>query len=360
MLSSRLLADQEISTQLLGRLKCPESKEWIKKHWLVSQPYKHIHHVVAYAAITHSIVELVPLVFQTRWFSDERYFVDIRPELMASSTEFREALTAHAVGFLPATEHSDEYHRALTVLAYVQDDRAAEAIEERAKTERPFFYESLCLLAIGSEKSIKAFSRIADQFFEYKNDNEDENAEYAFAVFPTSYLGSFCTEATEKYVLSLVHSDQPVRQVHGLSLVNKFGTDRLLKEKVKHWNVDGYMNLPDSQKYGERLGADSWLELWSGSPTDEQKKTLVQLAGDILDPRVESILIELLSNFELAGHASQSLAKMGSVRACPEIRRLLRDSKPNDSGGNWNGDCAFRALRVLREPRCCGGHRPIS
>jgi hypothetical protein len=350
MLHSKQLSEQAIATQLLGRVKCDESEIVLRDYWSNNEPSKHIRHVIAHAAVTHGIVELVSIVFQTRWFIRERYFVDIRPELEATSEDFQTALKEYACQYLPADQHSDDYQRAITVLGYMADPAAVEAIKKRTTGQRPFFYETLCLLVIGSPQAIECYSRIVGEFIAFKeSDEEDENARYAFAVFPSSYIGSFVTTDSENYVLNLLRSDKPRHQIYGKRLATKLGTATLLKEKVIRWNVEGYMSLSDPDSFGQHLGAENWLSLWNDGPTLEHQATLVKVAKDLRDPRIETILIQNLANIEIAGSCAQSLAGMGSQRACTAIRKLLRESQPDKEGKNWNAYCAFWAIHTLRD-----------
>ncbi|MDB5337484.1 MAG: lyase domain protein repeat-containing protein, partial [Planctomycetaceae bacterium] len=166
LLTSRMEAKRALATELLGRLNCEESRNAIEVQWATNTPTKRIYPLISNAAISHGIVALVPHVFRTRWFSEDHYFVDLRPELFASAQGFRNSLAEYSCKFIPCESHSDDYRRALMVLAYLNDERAVVTIRKRTQDRIPFFYESMCLLAIGSRQAIEVYSSLIDRYIE--------------------------------------------------------------------------------------------------------------------------------------------------------------------------------------------------
>lgn len=351
LLNSRMEAERALATELLGRLICQESKNVIEAHWTENKPSKRMHRFVSSAAISQGILSLIPCVFRTWWFSRDRLYVNLRPELMATTQNFRDSLADYALNFIPSENHSDEYQRALMVLSYLGDERAVDAIKQRTNGTIPFFYESMCLLAIGSSKAIEVYSSLIDRYFEAKKGGieKEQVKDWRNAVTPHAQIGNLVTPEVEEFVSNQINSDNTERQLIGHFLARWLGTERLLLQKVKHWPVQGY-TMPHMRDFGSRLGAENWIKLWKQSSNKKEKKTLIKIARDLYDTRVEEILIGCLDDVKLAGQCAQSLASIGSQRACPNIRNFLTRERNVDNDKDWTRYLAFRALATLRDP----------
>lgn len=349
LLSSRMMAEQALATELLGRMRCDESKRTIANHWTLNEASKRVYPLVSSAAISHSIVELVPHVFRTWWFTRDRYFVDLRPELLATTQEFRDTLTSYAAQYLSSQDHSDDYQRSLMVLGYLKDDLAVDAIRERTKDATPFFYESMCLLASGSQKAVELYSSLIDRFLDIPRDepSHEEYSRIRDGYVPHAQVANLATSTVEDFVCDQIDSDDRERQLLGRFLSKWLGTSRLLRHMVKRWRVEGYI-IPGDHKFGRRVGADGWLDLWCEATTRKSKTAIIQIAADIRDVRVEDTLIQCLQDSELAGSCAQSLGFIGSQRACPALRQLL-NTEPGKKE-EWNQEMAFMALARLRDP----------
>jgi hypothetical protein len=350
LLASRMTAERALATEILGRLKCPESTCTLESYWTANTPSNRLHGLVSGAAISHGIIGLVPLVFQTSWFTDDRYFVDLRPELFATSDAFRQALATYATRFIPAMVHSLDYERALTVLAYLGDDRAVDAIKLRTKTQLPYHYESMCLLVIGSTKSVELYSSLVSRYLIAPQEGTKELESRRSAIVPWGAIGSFATKELEEYVVGQIASEIVERQMVGRQLATKIGTDRLLELVVKHWRIKGYSFIGGDDQVGTRMGCDKWIELWNRNLPTDQRRALIEMARALRDTRIESALIECLSNSDLAGSCAQALSMMGSDRACQAIRKLLATRPAENEANGWSQEMAFRALARLRDP----------
>lgn len=353
LFKSRMIVDRALATELLGRIKCAESAKALVDFWQENPTSKRLLGYIANAAISHGLVQLVPDVFQTPWFARDDYFVDLRPELLATSEEFRRELTNLACRYLPSEKHSDEYRRSLSVLGYLGDRRAVEAIKHRTQNNSPFFYESLCLLVIGSVEAIEVYSSLVDRFLEEKRsglEHDEEQNKWGAVTGCMSSVGGMTTSHVEDFVITQILSEDPERQLIGRHLAKKLATERLLPMVIKRWRVDGYSFFGGDDELGRQLGSEMWLELWNREPAQEEKQALLQVAADLRDPRIEDILIEHLVDPELAGYCAHSLAGMGSVRACPAIRQLLAQRCELENEKDWPRNSAFYALVRLRDP----------
>lgn len=351
LLNSKMIADQALACQLLGRLICRESKEVLKTHWTTHQPNKRIHWLVSHTAISLGIVELIPIVFKRRWFTSENFFVNLRPEIMGSTKEFRESLSEYSLRFISSEEHSRDYQRALMILSYLKDDRAVDAVKKSTKDRFPFYYESLCLLAIGSSKAVNLYSSLIDRYLKAKESglNEDEEQKLWNAVVPYARIANLVTPEIEQFVCNQLDSDDTQRQLIGRFLADWIGTEKLLLHKVKRFRVEGYVTLFDND-LGKKIGAENWVNLWETSKTKDEKNDLIQIAGDLKNSQVEDILIQSVDDPDLAGQSVQSLGKMGSQRACPGIRQLLLNLIHSGNDKDWKCQVAFIALARLRDP----------
>ena len=350
LLASRMDAERALATELLGRLRCPESSDALEAHWTANHPTMRVHALVSSAAISHGIVALVPHVFQTWWFTHEDFFVDLRPELLATTRDFRNTLVEYASKFIPSNEHSDDYQRALMILAYLNDERAIEAIKQRNEDAVPFFYESLSLLAIGSRRAVEVYSLLIDAYLEVKKAGLEgkQLEEWRFAAVPHARVGNLVTPEVEDFVSIQMDSEDTDRQLIGRFLAEWLGTDRLLAHMVKRLQVKGY-TFPVNSRLGRRLGSDKWIELWDHTSTAKEKEWLIGIAGDLCDTRVEDVLLECLEDSELSGYCAASLAAMGSQRACPAILKLLTTEGDITNGKDRNRSMAFHALTSLRD-----------
>jgi hypothetical protein len=351
LLTSRFEAEQALATELLGRLKCDESRHKLESFWTVNAVCKRVHPLVSRAAITHGIVSLVPHVFQTWWFETDHYFVDLRPELIASTQDFRTALAEFASKYIASETHSEDYRRALMILAYLKDERAVSAIKKRTQNKVPYFYESLCLLAIGSRQAVEVYSSIVDRYIAAHAaamEKEDREKWWDGAI-PHAQIANLATGDVEQFVCDQIDSDNVERQLIGRFLARWIKTERLLLYIVKRWNIDGYTHIGE-REFGRHLGAENWLRLWQEANTLRDRKALIEIASDLRDTRTENILIEHVDVSELGGYCAQSLAFIGSQRACPAIRRLLAKGGESNRDIKWHREMAFRALARLRDP----------
>lgn len=351
LLNSKMIADQALASQLLGKLVCKESNEVLKDHWTTHLPNKRIHWLISHAAISLGIVELIPLVFKRRWFTSENFYVDLRPEIMRSTKEFRESLAEYSLRFISTEEHSGDYQRALMILSYLNDDRAVYKIKDNTKDRFPYYYESLCLLAIGSPEAVDLYSSLVDRYLEAKQSglNKDKAQKLWHAVIPNADIANLVTPETEHFVCAQIDSKDPQRQLIGRFLAKWIGTEKLLLQKVKRLSIDGYITIPDND-LGKKIGVENWVNLWESSKTKDEKKDLIQIASDLKNSQVEDILIQCLGDPELAGQGAQSLGKMGSQRACPGIRQLLLNLIHSGNDKDWKCQVAFIALARLRDP----------
>ncbi|MEZ4647441.1 MAG: NACHT domain-containing protein [Candidatus Eisenbacteria bacterium] len=351
MLDSPMHAEQALATEILARLRCPESRDALEAHWTANAVGRRLHATVSRAAMSHGLVSLVPHVFGTRWFTDERYFVDLRPELLATTVEFREALAKYALQFVPSDGDSDDYHRALSTLAYLKDERGVDPVRERTNNSMPLAYESQYLLAIGSREALDVYSTLVDRFVEAKNAGLDHESEkhWDYGVIPWAGVANLVTSEVEEFVCGQIDSTETVRRGIGRSLAQRLGTGRLIGHMVRHWGADDCTHLR-TRGLGNRLGSEAWIELWNQIAEAGERKALAVIAGDLRDPRVEGLLIKSLVVPKIGGYCAGSLAEMGSQQACAAMRHLLASGGRTDESWDWDRHMAFIALCVLRDP----------
>lgn len=352
LFESHMLSEQALATELLGRMKCDESKQKLSDFWTTNPASKRLLPFVSNAAISHGIVELVPDVFHTWWFTHDNYFVDLRPELMATTELFRTALAEHACQFIPSDEHSDDYRRAITVLGYLCDERAVEAIKIRTQDKFPFFYESLSLIAIGSAAAMDVYAALIDRYVEAKHaglEKDEARDTWAAITAYSSSVGRLVTKESEELAAKLIQSGDPEQQLVGNRLGLKLGTDALLSLLIRHWKIKGYHTTVRTE-LGRRIGADKWLAHWNDAPGEDETHALVQIAAELRDPRIEDAIIKSLDIPSLTPYCAQSLAAMGSVRSCPYLRRLLAERCKANDQDDWSMGMLFHSLAILRDP----------
>lgn len=349
LLNSKMLADQALACQLLGRLICEESKNILKTHWLRNNPNKRIHSIISSAAISHGIVELIPIVFKTWWFTRENFFVDIRPELIGTTQKFRDELSNYCLKFISKEQNLDNYQRALMILSYLNDERAVDTINKRTENEIPFYFESLCLLAVGTLKAIKVYSRLLDRYIveKEKESDEEKKRKLWYSFVPHARTGNLITDELEVFVSDLIVSNDLDKEHIGCFIAEWLGSEKLLIHMIANWNNESTISLSLTNFRG-KIGAESWINLWEKTTEIKVKKALISIAGNLQNIKVEEILIECLDNTELAGNAVQSLRSIGSQRSCPAIRKVL--FKDYDGDSNWVNEVAFSSLAALRDP----------
>ncbi|MEQ9304665.1 MAG: HEAT repeat domain-containing protein, partial [Marinoscillum sp.] len=267
-----------------------------------------------------------------------------------STQEFRNSLVEYASNYIHSDQHSDDYHRALKVLGYLKEKRAIETIKIRTQDNIPFYYETLYLLAIGSSDALDAYSLLIEKYIEAKSAGfeREQDEKWMEGITPHANIGSLISQNVEEFIYNLTESEDRKRQIIGRFFALWLGTsERLLELVVKYWDIKGYVTT-GPHRFGRRLVSKKWLDLWDELSTVQNKKTLIRIARDIYDTRIEDILIETLKNPELSGFSVQSLAAMGSQRACPAIRKLLDLDYVDNK--DWIREMAFRALCDLRDP----------
>ncbi len=350
MQRSQMEADRGLAIELLGRMPCSESREAILSYWISEKPTPRLRTVVAHAAISLGIPELVGEIFQAWWLKRDGYFIDLGPELAASSDDLRMELSNLASVHLDQPE-SEDYRRAIMLCGYLLDAQAIKAIERRTQNEHPYFYESLCLLRLGSAEALDLYKKLVDRYLHLKGDAEISNDEYNrwSCVFPfPEHIGRKPTNELVDYSIELIRSSNKDRQRAGCSLAGILYDPKLFAEMVRQglFSSFAYSNY---RGVGQVIGADRWLELWTTIESVDGHKSLLSIAADLRDTRVEDMVIVALQKKQLCNQAAIALMRMGSTRACPHLRSLLTDTSYYSKEDSWKIGSVVQALIALRD-----------
>jgi hypothetical protein len=140
------------------------------------------------------------------------------------------------------------------VLSYLGDERAVGAIKQRTQEAIPFFYESMCLLAIGSQQAMDLYSSLIDRYVEAKKAGleHDDDFKLHSAFVSHAQIANLVTSEVEEFVCRQIDSEETERQLIGRFLAKWLGTERLLLYMVKRWHVEGYLIFGE-HGFGQRL-----------------------------------------------------------------------------------------------------------
>lgn len=348
---SRFAAEQALAVELLGRMPCIEAEQELSNYWCRNKPSARLRPILAHAAISLGIVGLAEDVFRTWWFKHDNYFVDLGPELAASPEEFRNALSRLARIYLNQSEHSEDYQRAVMLLGYLQDPEVIDAIDRRTLASHPYFYESLCLLRIGTAEALHVYKRLINAYLTAKGEADVVNEEYDrwSAVFPfPQHIGRRPSQELEEFAIELIRSPEKDNQSAGCSIAGIVYTARPFLEMVQLGLFNGH-RYSNYGGVGRVIGADLWLDTWNTAQSLATKRSLIVIAADLRDSRIEDVLIVSLRTDELRNSAANALLVMGSKRGCPAMRAMLSDAHQLNEDQRWTMCSVVQALISLRD-----------
>lgn len=348
---SRLEVDRALAIDLLGRMSCTECKQELTSYWTKTDCPPRLRSVLAHAAISLGISELVDDVFKARWFRRESYFVGLGSELLATTTDFKNALKNLCSLHLdqPAT---DEYRTAISVLGYLSDFQAVDSIEQYTQDRLPYYFESLYLLRLGEGRALDLFKKIVSRYLHEKGNAEVVNDEYGrwSRVFPfPNKIGKQPSDELVNYAISLLRSKDTNEQRAGCSLAGILYDPDVLAEMT----AQGF-HYPNYRTVGWVIGPERWLQLWENVTSVQARQALLAISSDIRDPRVEDEVILALRDSELVNYAAHALGPMGSIRSCSHLRELLSSCRFDTSEESWKVGSIAQSLISMRDEASIG------
>jgi hypothetical protein len=298
-------------------------------------------------------------VYRWHWFglhsnNEAYYFKGFLGILRGANPEFRNALAEQALERISNPSGTQEHAKAVTVLAYLGDERLVANLETRlAQNGVLGNYENHALIALGTDSAGALFARsvmaVGAKLVGLPDDAANHQARWRIINLVNFTTDDIC------YLLN------PTFQPHLERLIEDSSSDIswIASDLAKCGMVASLFypaavaadrrNRIESERRDQRscITPDLWLGWWRQSPDLRLRRRMLRLRPLYPSPEVETILIECLDSTELRGSASLALGDHGVVRSAVHLRGILAEEiVAGDLRGKYG---AARALGDLRD-----------
>src|ERR1017187_8547103 len=346
----------------LGYVDCAESRQLLTKltlPWECCPPG--LHFKAAYSAIRLNLAPASSLVARCWWFDrasrgGQYFFRDIISLLRNATASFRDSLVECVINDLEESSSGTPTHaRAVTILAYLADARLTEHLRDRLVARGCLQgYENHALIAVGSDQAAEVFVSSARVIaakiaaLPEEKDGGRESSGLFHSISPRSYdIRQLTTPPFEKQILVLMNDPDAIVSRIGMSLAVSSRRPLLLHHLLRTGKYNGLFTM--GEKIHEEITAPSWLEWREHAPKNEVRRSLLYVAGDVPDVRLEERAIIALSDSELRTAAAQTLGDVGSARCLPELRGILKATREEDQDSQNLQYAIATALGKLRD-----------
>jgi HEAT repeat protein len=335
-IASRHRVRAAFAIYLLSDLQSEESCECLAAHLLApAQPHPSLKIVGAVAFAKLGCSAGVELVYEWPWFGfrsdDSYYFKDMLAIMRTARAEFKAELAEYALGRLGATSGHKEHVRAVTVLAYLGDDRLAAHLNDRlTENDSLLEYENHALIALGTAEAGQVFFRSAIgtarniSELDYKDGGMARyrlHLRVSSATSDHQYLGS---PQFEPWIANLVNDENKEAASIGVDLAIRSRRPSLIHQAILAQARRRWMESARDEVRGA-IPPDAWLGWWRGSNDPGIRRTLLGYLPIIPNAEIEQILIDCLDSPDFRGKAASHLGHYGCYRAAAYLRQLLHD-----------------------------------
>lgn len=357
-LRSRHRVRAAFTANLLGRLDCEEARKALLEGIPAEKCPFHLWVSGVRAFIRLGCVERVAFVYAYPWFGlgELYYFRDDIQRMRSADPAFKAALGDYADSQLAAPSGTPEHIRAVTVLAYLGDDRLVEHLDHRLTANGALQdYENHALMAVGTEPAATVFTAslkgAAAALSQLGDDDRGMARERVhYSVSPkTGDLRYLITPPFEAALEALIGDTNEEVARLATDLADSSQSARLLhRSLVVHAGRRAFRALTTDQS-ADTVDPRTWVRWWNAAESDAVRGKLLTAMSPVPNAETERILIECLDNPQFRSAAAGHLGRMGSHQAAAPLRRLL------DEGlRGWEAFEVIRTIGLLADPAAVG------
>jgi hypothetical protein len=346
---------------LLGELNCREAIEALVTHLLpTADLHNHLKSLGATAFTKLSYAPAAAFVYRWEWFGlrpgyDTYYFKELLTTIRAATLEFRLALADQAVQQLSSSTGTKEHAKAVTVLAYLGDNRLVDHLATRL-TENGLldYYENHALIALGLEAAGALFARsvmvVGERLAPLPNDhanNDARNKLIELVHFPVYDVRYLITPAFEPHLQQLIEDGNPDVSWIASDLAKRgLVVSLLYPTAVAAANRNSRIES-DRRDQRSCVNADVWLGWWRQTANATLRRNLLGLLPLYPNAEIEEVLMDCLDSANLRGLAARRLGEYGAIRSAIRLREILAEEITADN--RWDKSEAAYALGDLRD-----------
>jgi HEAT repeat protein len=343
---------------MLSNLRCEESCECLADRLLPpAQPHAHMKTVGAVAFAKLGCKAGVESVYRWPWFGfpgdDSYYFKDMLAVMRGGDAEFKAGLAEYALRRLGAASGQKEHVRAVTVLAYLGDDRLASHLNDRlTENDSLLEYENHALIALGAAEAGEVFLRsvigTAGNISElgYENGGAIRYRLHSQVSSASSDHEYLCTPQFDPYIAKLADDASQEVASHGFDLAVRSGRPSLVRHAILTQARRKWFSRSRDEVRGA-MPPDTWLGWWRELTDVGIRRTLLAYLPVIPNAEIEQVLIDCLDSPEFRGQAALHLGHFGCYRAAAYLRQIIQDTA-GEVRASEKGEAAT-ALGLLRD-----------
>ena len=360
-ISARERVRAALAITLLGELNCRESIETLASCLLPTVDINRNLKLLGAAAFL-KLGYGPAAAFVYRWTrfgrrsNNETYFFkDLLLIIRGTTLDLKDALAEEAVKDLCNATGTEQHVKAVTVLAYLRDDRLMGHLAARLKENGLLDqYENHALIALGVDRAGALFAEsvmAVGQLLAALPNNVANNAARSNLIdlvqFPTDDVHYLLTPSFEPHLQRLVEQANPDVSWIATDLVERGLMSSLLySAAVAAVNRNSRSESTQEGRRRRCVTAELWLEWWRQSSDSSLRRKLLSLLPLFPNPAVEKILIDCLDLSELRGSAATRLGDYGSIRSEVRLREILAEEVSAE--GRWDKSQVAHALGDLR------------
>jgi hypothetical protein len=360
-ITSRHRVRAALAITLLGELDCRESLDVLTQNFLTtSDLHSHLNSLAATAFANRSYIPAAAFVYRWEWFGvrkdgDSYYFRDVLANVRNATREFRLALADCAAEILPSASGSKEHAKAVTVLAYVGDERLVDHLGARL-TENGLLthYENHALIALGTDAAGDLFAKsvlaIGSQLARLPDDHHNNEARNILSdpvYFPVSDVRYLVTPAFARHLRGLIHNSNRDISHIGCDLAKRTELPAMVYAAAVTAATRKEWTELDWGRDRSHVTADIWLGWWRQSTEVSLRRKLLTLVPRCPVAEIEELLADCLDSPDLCGLAARRLGEYGAIRSAIRLREIL--AKDSGAKGPWHKAEVARALGDLRD-----------
>jgi hypothetical protein len=345
--------------RLLGDLHCDESRTCLAVRLLPpAVPHSHLRMVGAEALVNLNHIAAIEFIYASPLFCcfsrDEAYYFKETLALMRASTaEFRTALADYALARLQAPSGRQDHCRAVSVLAYLGEDRLVSHLTDRLTENGSLLeYENHALIVLGTDRAGQVFCRSAKKLAQeisklgYDDGGAARHELHSRVSSATSDHEYLYTPQVVSYIIELIHADHEDTAYLGYDLAMRSHVPSLIRHAVYalarwHWHH------PRWREVGNDISPDNWLTWWGEATDATLRRELLNYLPAIPNATIEQVLVECLDSPDYRFGATQQLGRLGCCRSAVYLRQLVSDRTGDVD--LWLKITAIRSLSRFRD-----------
>jgi HEAT repeat protein len=341
---------------LLGDLDCPEVVDVLRRRLFPpAAPHRYLNSVGARAFAKLGDPAAAEFVYRWDLFGVDYYFPEKLSLFRQARPEFQHALGDYAARHLISASETREHARAVSVLAYLGDERLVEHLRERIAENRMLEeYENHALVALGSRAAgalfVQSVRSVGEQLATISDDAANNDKRYKLTEplsAHTADIRYLVTQVFENYLLQLIEDKDHTISWIGCGWAKGGRVASLLHAIAVASARHKWVDYPDRMGARSIMTADLWLDCWRAVTDSSVRKELLKLLPLYPTAKIEEVLLDCLESRDFRNQAARALGEYGALRSAPLLRRTLLEESGDDT--KWDKMAAADALGRLRD-----------